>query len=278
MGPQRRLPARKALLGVAVLALLAGACSSGSAPSKVVAAPSTTRAPECSSSVAPGEARVDLGDRWYQRHVPPMHGEKPVPLLIDLHGYSSDAIFHAAVTRLGAYGDERGFVTVTPHGAGDPPQWDLAVDGDDVTFVDAIITDAEDTLCIDPDRIFVTGFSMGGFLISTLACSRVAGRVAAFAPVGGVRDVPDCDPPRPVPALVIHGSADEIVFFDGGLSDLTAHALMLPADGPSIEAIVDEWDARDPDADVTLRVVEGGSHAWPRSANDWIWEFFESVG
>jgi polyhydroxybutyrate depolymerase len=262
MGPKRRLPPLQALLALSLLLVACG----GDDDDAVATTTSTTAAASC-SDVRAGEERVDLGDRWYLRHVPPAHdGRTLLPLVVDLHGYSEGALRHAAVTQWGVYGDAHDFVTVTPNGLGDPPRWGLEVDGPDARFVADVVHDAERTLCIDTDRVFVTGHSMGGFLISFLACSAIAREVTAFAPVAGVRAVEGCTPD--VPALVIHGTGDQTVLFDGGLNPEAARILGMPADGPSITSIVDAW----PDAE--LKVIDGGSHEWPRSAKDWIWDFF----
>jgi polyhydroxybutyrate depolymerase len=279
MGSQHRLLARQAGLILAVA--LAAACSARG-DHEVAATTTTTVA--C-SDVGPGEARVDVGDRWYLRHEPPAHdGTTRVPLVVDLHGYSEGAERHAQVTGFETYGDDHGFVTITPNGGGDPPQWDLDPDGADVRFVGDVIDDAEQTLCIDPDRIYVTGHSMGAFLTSAVAC-RLADRVAAFAPVAGVRAV-DGPCTDPSPALIIHATGDGIVLFDGGLSADAATILGLPADGPSVPALADAWAQRNgcttaadgyecpPGLDVHLQVIDGGSHEWPRTATADIWSFF----
>ncbi|HEX4905159.1 MAG TPA: PHB depolymerase family esterase [Acidimicrobiales bacterium] len=271
MGAKHRLPARQA--GLIAALLVVAACSGGdgdTAASTPTSTTTTTTAAPC-STVEPGEGRVDLGERWYLRHVPDAHdGTTPLPLVVDLHGYSEGAELHASRTGVGDLGAREGFVTITPHALGDIPAWDLAVDGIDVAFVADVIDDAEASLCIDPDRIYVTGHSMGGFLISTLACSPVANRIAAFAPVSGVRLVEPCDPPRTAPALIIHGRDDDVVLYDGGLSPLAADALDLPEEGPSIAVIVEAW----PGGDARLHTVAGG-HGWPRDATEELWAFFE---
>jgi polyhydroxybutyrate depolymerase len=272
MGSQHRVLPRQA--GLIAALLLVSACSSGdddrSAPT-AVAERTTTTAP-C-STIGEGEDRVVLDERWYLRHVPPAHdGTTAVPLVIALHGYNEGAERHAGATGWGELGDEHGFVTIMPNALGEAPAWDLEADGVDVRFVEDIIDHAQATLCIDPDRVYVTGHSMGGFLISTLACT-IADRVAAFAPVAGVRAV-DCD--EASDALVIHGTGDGVVLYDGGLNTFIADVLDLPAEGPSIPSIVDAWDARSPGADVVLQRMEGGSHQWPRSATRRIWAFFET--
>lgn len=263
MGAKHRLPARPA--GLIAALLLVVACSGGGDT-----AASTTAQP-C-STVSPGADRVDLGDRWYLRHVPAVHdGTRGVPLVVDLHGYGEGAVLHASRTRLGAHGDALGFATVTPQGLGDVPRWDLRVDGIDVAFIAAVIDDAEASLCIDQDRIYITGHSMGGFLISSIACSPLAARIAAFAPVAGMRLVEPCQPPRTSPALAIHATDDDVALYDGGLTKLAADVLDLPQEGPSIQAIVDAW----PGGNARLHTIDGGSHAWPPDANDLIWDFFE---
>jgi polyhydroxybutyrate depolymerase len=112
--------------------------------------------------------------------------------------------------------------------------------------------------------VFVTGLSNGAFLTSAVAC-RYADRIAAAAPVAGIRDIDGCDPARPVPVVAFHGTADTFVSYDGGLGSSIAN---LPApDGsgrtigqqgaaattttapgtpkpPTIEDITADWAAR----------------------------------
>lgn len=265
MGSKRGLLPRHAGL---IAALLLGAACAADEPDPPAAA-------SC-SSIEPGNERVDLGDRWYLRRVPSAHdGSTPVPVVIDLHGYSEGAELHERRTGLAELGEDEGFVTVTPHALGDPPAWDLDVDGVDVAFVRAVLDDVDASLCVDVDRVFVTGHSMGGFLISSLACADLTTRIAAYAPVSGVRLVEPCAPSRHAPALVIHGTADDVVLYDGGLNALAAELLALPEDGPSVPAIVEGWSARDPAVDVELHAIDGWSHDWPPEANDLIWSFFE---
>lgn len=266
MGAKHRIPARSA--GLIAALLLVVACSGNDDDTE---ASTTTTAAPC-STVSPGAGRVDLGGRWYLRSVPAAHdGTRAVPLVVDLHGYSEGAALHASRTRLADLGDREGFATVTPQGLGGVPQWDLRVDGIDVTFIGQVLDDAESSLCIDPARIYLTGHSMGGFLISTIACSPLAARVAAYAPVAGMRLVEPCQPPRTSPALAIHATGDDVVLYDGGLTKLAANVLDLPQEGPPIQAIVDAW----PGGAAQLHTIDGGSHDWPTDANDLIWDFFD---
>src|SRR4029453_17704551 len=106
-----------------------------------------------------GQEKVTLDsggvERWYLRHVPPAHdGTTPVPVVVDLHGYSEGAEVHATVSGLGPYGDEQGFVTLTPHGQGQGPVplWDTTPGGPDQLFIEGMLDDVEASLCVAPPR------------------------------------------------------------------------------------------------------------------------------
>jgi polyhydroxybutyrate depolymerase len=218
------------------------------------------------TQVAAGEEKVTLtsgGDeRWYLRHVPPAHdGSTPVPVVVDLHGYSEGADVHAIVSGLGPYGDEQGFVTITPHGEGEGPVpfWDITAGGRDEVFVADVLDDVEASLCVDTARIFVTGLSNGAMMTSTLACD-LSDRFAAAAPVAGVTEVASCDADRPVPVVAFHGTADGFLSYDGGLGpkvadlpapdgqgtlgDAAAQAEPTETGGPSVPEVMAHWAKR----------------------------------
>jgi polyhydroxybutyrate depolymerase len=242
-------------------------------------------------------------ERWYFRHVPPAYdGTKPLPLVLDLHGYLEGAVAHEVHSSLGAFGDQHGFVTITPQGLGAVPRWETSVGSKDVAFIGDLLDQVEQTVCIDEARVFVTGLSNGAMMTSVIACA-LAGRVAAVAPVAGVTDVKGCKPARPVPVVAFHGTADPFVAYDGGLGPAVANlpapdgsgktlgelgALDRPK-GPSIPDVMRAWAHRNhcdgeaaetkiaadvtkvafacpAGADVELYRVEGGGHSWPGSA------------
>ena len=239
---------------VGVLVLTVGSCSSsGPTPAAdghggpgSTAAPTTPNSPTTATAVAarpsagcgataavkPGQERVDLTSggtgRWYLRHVPPSYAPpRPMPVVVDLHGYMVGATIETAATGLGAFGDTHGFLTITPQGSGPAKfvTWDTALGSGDVKFLGDLLDHVEQTLCVDQRRVFVTGYSQGAFMTSTLACVD-ARRIAAVAPVAGIRDPPGCRPARPVPVVAFHGTADPDIAYTGGLG---AAALALPA-------------------------------------------------
>lgn len=192
----------------------------------------------------PGQERVTLPsggqERWYFRHLPEAHdGTTPVPLVLDFHGYSEGAEIHLQMSQLSAYGDAEGFVTITPHGLGEVPRWDPALGGDDLAFVGDLLDQAEATLCVDTSRVYATGLSNGAFLTSAIACQH-ADRVAAVAPVAGIREVDGCDPARPVPVVTFHGTEDGFVSFDGGLGEQAADLPAPDGSGRTLGELRDE--------------------------------------
>jgi polyhydroxybutyrate depolymerase len=281
-----------------------GALSSGRTETVAAKPPAGCKA----AATVPGEQRVDTTSggtpRWYVRHVPPSYdGKTPTPLVLDLHGYLEGAELHETNSRLGAFGDAHGFVTITPQGSGDVvPGWAVELDAPDVRFVGDLLDEAGRTLCIDDRRIFVTGFSNGAFLASTLACV-YADRIAAIAPVAALRNPPGCKPARPVPIVTFAGTGDEFVAFTGGLgpraqmtsaNDGTGRMLgeksggALVASSESMPKIIAAWAKRNhcaakpketsvasdvtlvryrcpKRADVELYRIDGGGHTWPGS-------------
>jgi poly(3-hydroxybutyrate) depolymerase len=234
---------------------------------------------------------ASLGVREYRVSVPPIDG--PLPLVIDLHGYGEHVRSHASATGFESLGRTHGFVTITPQGRGEPPRWDLGPDGADVRFITDLLDEVERELCIDTRRIYVTGHSMGAFLLSQLACSPLASRVSAWAPVAGLREVPDC-PTSGEPVLVAHGTADATVLYSGGLSPAAAEILGMSAAGPPIPDLVDAWAARNGcpgtppvertetalrtwisyPCDVELLRLDQAPHVWPDGGAEDIWRFF----
>ncbi len=226
------------------------------APADVPADPSTG----CGATpvVAAGETErsVTAGtvEHGYFVNVPPAHdGTTPLPLVLDFHGFLEGAAVHAAHSGLGAYGDEQGFVTVTPDSGRTPDQWALSGQ-EDVAFVTDLLDTTEAELCIDRNRVYVTGLSMGGFFSTYLSC-HLSDRIAAAAPVAGVANPQPCPAVRPVPAVIFHGTEDPLVAYDGGLGD---GAAALPGlDGAGSLAEVDTAAT-----DEALPGVEDSAAAW----------------
>lgn len=320
---RRRLPALSALAVVSVFVI-----TQFVPPASVSAAtPTTTPPTSTTSSLVPagnssGCLAVRLpkpgttlqymtagGDSGgYIQELPARYtGRAPMPVVVDLHGYGVSAADMLKITKLGTYGNRDGFITITPQVARRLPYWTTGFKSKDIAFLRGVITRVESTLCVDQNRLFVTGYSNGAVMASVLACVD-AGRVAAIAPVSGIANPAGCKPSRPVPVVAFHGTADPLLPYTGGLS-AEAYKLPLPAGakgnisrllgsnvpqstkGPSIPKTTAAWAARDgcaatsttrafaknvalisyacPNgATVSLYRIRGGGHTWPGSVLD----------
>ncbi|RMG20106.1 MAG: hypothetical protein D6729_03620 [Deltaproteobacteria bacterium] len=250
----------------------------------------TAEGPCVTGGLAPGDHNLSLVHdgrlRRYLLHVP-TGGDPtaPRPLVLDFHGFSGWKEQQAEYTRYPQLADEEGFLVAHPDGTGTPRGWNAggccgsadAEDVDDVGFVRAMVEQIRRVSCVDPRRVYATGFSNGGMFSHRLACE-ASDLIAAVVPVAGGNLLSDdaCQPSRPVPVLHFHGTADPIVRYEGSRLGF-----------PDIPVMMAEWAARDGcDAvpveisrmgdvhcetwpgcaggvEVTLCTIDGGGHVWP---------------
>lgn len=163
--------------------------------------------------------------RTFYVHVPSQYAPTlGTMLVLNFHGFSNSALIQRVISRMDASSDKHGFIAVYPEGvatswnAGDccGTAWNNSVD--DVGFVKAMVARLESDWCVDPKRVYSTGYSNGGFFSYRLACE-MADTFAAIAPVAGEMgiDPATCKPSRPVPVLDFHGTSDPIVPYGGGM-------------------------------------------------------------
>jgi polyhydroxybutyrate depolymerase len=276
---------------VALAALIVGACSD---PESSVA-PATTVVPSPTPQLVVG------GDRPVTVHLPVSYDEsRPAPLLILLHGYTGDGPGVVDFFRLAAAADEHGFVYAAPDGTrdGEGNRFWNATDAccnfegrevDDSAYLAGVIAEIQSHLAIDPRRIAVAGHSNGGFMSHRMACDH-ADLVAAILSLSGATfaDPADCTPSEPVSVVQAHGTADDVIRFEGGAiqqpypgarasaeswarhdgCEATSSQLetridvdaTLTDDGDPAEATVDEWSGCDAGAAVQLWTIPDAGH------------------
>ena len=98
----------------------------------------------------------------------------------------------------------------------------------DVSFINTMMDKIIQDYNIDTCKIYITGFSMGGYLSYSMACES-GNRLAAIAPVSGHKDHSyNCSPTNAVPVFHIHGDLDVDAKYYGDLSqDLDSVATVL---------------------------------------------------
>lgn len=146
--------------------------------------------------------------RSYRLFVPAGYdGRLRLPLVLDLHGSGGNAAGQARNSGLETLGASERFIVATLEA--DSGRWNVPVQPnrpDDVLYVTDVIAHVGSHVCMDSTRVYATGFSGGARMSSLLGCA-MGSRLAAIAPVSGLRFPAPCAG-DPVPVLTFHGLAD----------------------------------------------------------------------
>lgn len=197
--------------------------------------------------------------RQYIIHVPTAYNAaNPTPLVISLHGLGDDmtnfsqAGFHAVA-------DTANFIVVTPQAVTysvfgqSITAWNSGVGAyidllgqtifpneniDDVAFISALIDTLATDYNIDQDRVYSTGFSMGGFMTNRLAVE-LNDRIAAAASVSGTIGINvDRSQGSPIPLMHIHGTGDATVAYSGASQSNGLYTIL----GDSVNGLLSYWE------------------------------------
>lgn len=153
----------------------------------------------------------------------PDGADGPVPAVIFLHGAGGKG---TGILRMGGPIMERGYAVIGPNGLRrvnrrNSTGWSFHPDRpqqrDELAFLRDVIADAVENHGIDPDNILLGGFSIGGSMVSYLACD-APDLARAYAPVAGSfwRPHPALDACKgPVSLLHTHGWRDRTVPLEG---------------------------------------------------------------
>ncbi|WP_221328931.1 PHB depolymerase family esterase [Actinoplanes sp. L3-i22] len=193
-----------------------------------------------------GTATVTIGGRPVTVHVPDSYDPaRPAPLVVALHGYTSDAAELETYLRLTPESQRQGFVYAYPDGSTDDHGdrfWNatdaccdlFGAKPDDSGYLSALISSIQSTYRIDRGRVYLIGHSNGAFMAFRMACDH-AGQITAIVAVNGAgwNDPARCRPSEPVSVLAIHSTDDESIAFAGGAIDGVTY--------PSAAATVTQW-------------------------------------
>jgi len=169
---------------------------------------------------------LDVGRGPVTVHVPPNYDPSdPAPLVVLLHGSGDTGQNLEGFFRFLPWSDRLGFLYVFPDAPEDQGRAWNATDacpggsgnpGDDSCYLRALIDGIISELSVDTGRIYLLGFSSGGFMVYRMACDH-ADIVTAVVSLAGAMylDTFDCTPSAPVRTLEIHGTADNSVPYEG---------------------------------------------------------------
>jgi len=163
--------------------------------------------------------------RSYRLYVPAIYtGATARPLILNLHGYTSNASQQQLYSNFMPIADTANFLMVYPNGTYSSGQrfWNAGMSStlvNDIAFLSALIDSLDLTYNINLNRVYSTGMSNGGFMSHTLACE-LSNRITAIASVTGSIFTTQygsfCHPMRPVPVMQVHGTSDPTVPYIGG--------------------------------------------------------------
>jgi polyhydroxybutyrate depolymerase len=258
--------------------------------------------------------------RTYLLHLPSSYqSSHPAPLLIALHGAGDTGGGMAELTGFDTLADAQGFLVAYPDAveriwADRNNTYADQAGVDDVAFIGALIDRVAASYAVDPARVYVSGFSLGGLMTFLLGCT-LSGTVAAVAAVAATMPVSvaqGCPSTRPEPLLLIHGEGDDVIPAAGGtlpgqdghlgptLSDADTAAFWAGRNGCTSPPGVTDLPATVNDgtrvrqtaytgcrqnAEVVYDAVAGTGHVWPGGPQDpptnlnasaAIWSFFAS--
>lgn len=215
----------------------------------------------------------------------------PVPLVIAFHGRTNDndqvksyyRLDRELDTALIAYpaAKSNGNGSFSWSDPGDTP-YELR----DIAFFDALVRNLASKYCVDMNRIFVVGHSLGGWFSNSLACVR-GDVIRGSATVGGASVITDCAGPSA--AMIIHNPDDRLAPFSGSESN---RVLRMEENGCEWESMPTEPSAFNctehqacgdnpvlfcpHDIDIDGR-GQYYPHNWPRSTAQYIADFIASL-
>ena len=254
-------------------------------------------------------------EREYILYIPNSYtGNESVPLVLNLHGYTSNAGEQMIYSNLVEVADTANFLLVHPMGTtnefNEPfwNSWEIA-EVDDIGFLSSLIDYLATEYNIDLNRVYSTGMSNGGYMSYTLAC-RLSEKIAAIASVTGSMYVNQpllCNPEHPIPVMQIHGTMDLTVPYIGSLNsesidDVISYWVSFNQCSPnySFSTLPDinttdlcyaehyVYSNGNNGSSVELYKIVNGGHTWPGayipltgintnqdfSASEKIWQFF----
>ena len=155
-------------------------------------------------------SKVDNTLQPYRIFVPAAYDKaKAHPLIIALHGMGGDENSYFDGYENGAFkveAEKRGYIVACPKGRQPASMYRGPAEQD----VMDVMAEARRVYNIDPDRVYLTGHSMGGFGTWALAMHHPE-VFAALAPVAGGGNPLDLSKIVQIPELVVHGDADMTV-------------------------------------------------------------------
>ncbi|MBT9369472.1 PHB depolymerase family esterase [Rhizobium sp. CSW-27] len=167
-------------------------------------------------------------------------GQKKMAVVFDFHGSNSFPRAQMQRSSWDKVAEREGFIVFAPQGslsgsaagtfAWNVPGVTFREGGlDEVAFIKAAVERVKEDYCVDPERIYASGYSGGGRMLSAYLCAGTedfagagfvnslrAGLPAERRDGRWMPDATSCKPARPVSIMAFHGVKDEANPYAGG--------------------------------------------------------------
>lgn len=236
--------------------------------------------------------------------------DKVFPIVFNFHGSGMTMAEQMLYTQMNRAADRHQFIVVYPLGV--KQDWNVGFGmsylggTDDIGFTEALLAKLKQDYRVDGQRVYATGLSRGGFFALRIA-AELPQLFAAVASVGAPMPEPVVrhhTKSGQVGVLLIHGTADQVVAYDGKpggylsaqdsysywvkRNELAAAAVSQRVIGGADVTLQEQGNGKQR---VALLTVKDGGHTWPGAdpfnvglpigkttrdidANEIIWQFF----
>ena len=186
---------------------------------------SSTKKTGCAENTEAETITWDNIEREYVLYIPSSYDSlSPAPIMMNFHGFGGLAEDHMSYADMRSLADDQNFILVYPQGscADDLSHWNPSLpsadnksEADDLGFIEAMINKLSTEYNVDMERIYACGYSNGGMMSYGLAAHK-SNLIAAIGSVSGTMLDTDVTPSHQMPVIIIHGTNDEILPYDGG--------------------------------------------------------------
>lgn len=258
----------------------------------------------CGEPIEPGQHRLTFQSGGIEReaiYVIPSNysGKKKVPLVLDFHGSNSNPKVQLGRSHWNEVAEREGFVVMALAGSlkGELPNthaWNVPGvtkgDGADESLaIRGLLGLAKERLCIDATKVYASGYSGGGRMLSQYICNGFGDFAAAGFVMGLRAGTPveengvwrprreSCQPSRPVSIIAFSGKKDHVNPFEGGgkaywrYGGEVALNRWVELNGCETRALLETGDNADvatyrgcrTGTSVVSYVIASADHAWP---------------
>ena len=164
---------------------------------------------------------VNGSERVFRLSVPSSEPGTTLPLVIAFHGGTDSQEDFAQQEQFDQLGEQEQFVMAYAIAEQDRTaaegEWFLntaATSREDNNFAEAIVDELSKSYCIDQDRLYAIGYSLGAMFTYEIAC-QLNHRFAAVASFAGTMPVnpESCDLTYGIGIMHIHGKLDYIIYY-----------------------------------------------------------------